>query len=85
MGGQVEPLERELIESVNVIALNTAQLNALLDDADGKIDNLMRKYPSMDLLVKQDIGAAKYLCNKSESHMDQELANEELAYDTIVG
>lgn len=72
MGGQDTPLARELMENVDIISPNETELDRILGDFEGtlneKINHFMRTYPGMDLLFKQGSEGASYFENKIKDY-----------------
>lgn len=87
MGNQTAPLKRELLENVDVIAPTASQLNSILGDIEGnvndKINQFMQENPGMNLLVKKGSEGASFISNKSTSYMDMEMVKQTEASDTV--
>lgn len=87
MGGADTPLDRELMENVDIVSPNETELNRILGDADGNLDDkvnqFMKNNPGMDLLFKRGSDGATYYTNKNTDYMDTEMAKDGELYDSV--
>merc|ERR1711990_639686 len=87
MGAKDTAIDRELMENVDVVAPSATQLNSILGDTEGnmddKINDFMQKNPGMNLLVKKGSEGASFISNKNTDYMDQEMAKLSPVNETI--